>query len=209
MTNKTGKQPAYHARSTTNVHRASRAENHAHCVNCDTNCFKTSDANLLRDSFNLLAQRRIRSSGFTELLLAFNPAESRRHVPRRFQIGCVLFHYTVSNLHSTNRRLASRLHQLVSKFIRLVSKLGVTLLSFGYLTFLTCPLDLWRTAFTGSIDSGSFSTNSATAATAETVENCPKILVRLLLLLSVLQRVNPTRCSSSCILHNVFQHLLL
>ena len=180
-----------------------------HTVNCDTNCFKTSDANLLRDSFNLLAQQRIRSSVFTELLLAFNPAESRRHVPRRFQIGCVLFHYTVSNLHSTNRRLASRLHQLVAKFIRLVSKLGVTLLSLGYLTFLTCPLDLWRTAFTGSINSARSQPILLLLQLLRLLKNCPKILVRLLLLLSVLQRVNPSRCSTSCILHNVFQHLLL
>ena len=48
----------------------------------------------------------------TELLLAFNPAASRRHVHRRFQIHCVLLHYTVSSLHSTNRRLASRFHSL-------------------------------------------------------------------------------------------------
>ena len=47
------KQPAHHARSTTNVHRATHAESNAHCVNCEANCFKTSDANLLRDSFNL------------------------------------------------------------------------------------------------------------------------------------------------------------
>ena len=57
------------------------AENYAHCVNCDAKCFKTSDANLLRDAFNLRAQRRIRSSGLTELLLEFNPAASRRHIP--------------------------------------------------------------------------------------------------------------------------------
>ena len=56
------KQPANHARST-NVHRATHAENYAHCVNCDTNCFETSNANLLRDPFDLLAQQRIRSSG--------------------------------------------------------------------------------------------------------------------------------------------------
>ena len=72
------------------VHRATYAESYAHCVNWDTNCFKTSDANLFRDSFNLMAQQRIRSSGLTELLLAFNPTASRRHVPRRFQIHCVL-----------------------------------------------------------------------------------------------------------------------
>ena len=114
------KQPAHHARSTTNVHRARHAESCAHCVNCDTNCFKTSNANLLRDSFNPLAQQRMRSSGLTELLLAFNPAASHRHVPRRFQIRCVLLHHTASSLHSTNRRLASRFLQIVSKFIRRV-----------------------------------------------------------------------------------------
>ena len=58
ITSQVEKQPAHHARSTTNVHRATHAENYAHCVNCDTNCFKTSGANLLRDSFNLLAQQR-------------------------------------------------------------------------------------------------------------------------------------------------------
>ena len=56
------------------MHRATHAESYAHCVNCDTNCFKTSDVNLLRDSFNLLAQQRIRSSGITEPSLAFHPS---------------------------------------------------------------------------------------------------------------------------------------
>ena len=121
ITSQIEKQPAHHARSTTNVHRATCVESYAHCVNCDMNCFKTSNANLLRDSFNLLAQQRIRSSGLTELLLALNPTASRRHDPRRFQIRYVLLHFSVSSLQSTNRRFASRFHQLVSK-------LGVTLL---------------------------------------------------------------------------------
>ena len=51
-------QPAHHARSTTNVHRATHAESYAHCVNCDTKCVKTSNENLLIDSF--------RSSGTTK-----------------------------------------------------------------------------------------------------------------------------------------------
>ena len=108
ITSQIEKQPAHHARSTTNVHRAAHVESYAHCVNCDTNCFKTSNAKLLRDSFNLLTQQRIRSSGLTELLLAFSPAASRRHDPRRFQIRCALLHLSASSLHSTNRRLASR-----------------------------------------------------------------------------------------------------
>ena len=63
ITSQIEKQPAIHARTTTSVHRATHAENYAHCVNCDTNCFETSNANLIRDSFNLLAPQRIRSSG--------------------------------------------------------------------------------------------------------------------------------------------------
>ena len=59
ITSQIENQPANHARST-NVHRATHAENYAHCVNCETNCFETSNANLLRDSFELLAQQRIR-----------------------------------------------------------------------------------------------------------------------------------------------------
>ena len=77
---------------------------------------------------------------------------------------------------------------------------------FGYLT----PFDLtpWPLAFRFHRLNrlGSFSTNSAAAATAETAESFPKILVRLLLLLTVLQRANPSGCSSSCILHDVFHH---
>ena len=63
ITSQIEKQTANHARSTTNVHRATHAANCAHCVNCDTNCFETSNTNLITDSFNLLAQQRIRSSG--------------------------------------------------------------------------------------------------------------------------------------------------
>ena len=67
------KQPAHHARSTTNVHRATHAENYAHCLNCDTNCFEISNANFLRDSFNLLAQQRIRSSGLYRTVAVVQP----------------------------------------------------------------------------------------------------------------------------------------
>ena len=57
-----GKQPAHHARSTTNVHRATYAESFTHFLNCDATWFKTSDTNLLRDSCNSLTQQKIRSS---------------------------------------------------------------------------------------------------------------------------------------------------
>ena len=56
------------------VRRATHAENYAHCVNCDTNCFETSNANLPRDSFNLLAQQRIRSSGIHRTIAGVQPS---------------------------------------------------------------------------------------------------------------------------------------
>ena len=52
------KQPARHARSTTNVIRAAHAESCAHCVKCDANCFKTSKCEF--------AQRLVQSSGTTK-----------------------------------------------------------------------------------------------------------------------------------------------
>ena len=61
------KQLAHHARLTTNLHRATRAENFANCWNCDTNVCSESRS-------DLLAQQRIYSSGLTEVLLAFHPS---------------------------------------------------------------------------------------------------------------------------------------
>ena len=120
---------SYHARPTTNVHRATHAENYAHCVNCDRNFWRLRMRICSEIHSISWHNKEFAQMVSTELLLAFNPAASRRHVHRRFQIHCVLLHSTVSSLHSTNRRRASRFHQLVSKLIRLVSKLSVTLLN--------------------------------------------------------------------------------
>ena len=124
MTSQIENQPADHARSTINVHYATHAENYAHCVNCGTNCFETSNANLLRDSFNLLAQQRIRSSGLHRSIACIQPSCITSSRSSTFpDFSCVLLHYEVSSLHSTICRFASRFQQLILKFIRLVSKL--------------------------------------------------------------------------------------
>ena len=111
-----------HARST-NIHRATHAENYGH-LNCDTNCFETSNANLPRDSFNLLALQRIRSSGLHRTIAGVQPSCFTSSRSSTFpDFSCVLLHYEVSSWHSTNCRFASRFQQLILKFIRLVSKL--------------------------------------------------------------------------------------
>ena len=107
-------QLAHHARSTTNLHRATRAENYAHCVNCDTGvCSETLS--------DLLAQQRIHSSGLTELLLAFHPSCITSSRSSTFPDSLRSAPLNSIQLQSTNHRFISRFHQLVSK-------LGVTLL---------------------------------------------------------------------------------
>ena len=143
---------------------------------------------------NELAQVVSQNSGWRLI-----PASSRRHGRRRFQIHCVLLHCAISSLHSTNRRLAfqispthsSRFRCLASKLVRLEHRA-----EFGY---LTCPLDPWRSAFTGSIDSA---------------RSQPFLLLKLLkafqrfwaVCCTVLQRVNSSGCSSPSILHDVLHH---
>ena len=126
------------------MHRATHAGSYAHCVKCDTNCFKTSDVNLLRDSFNLLAQQRIRSSGLTELLLPFRPScitssrsstfpDSLRSAPLysiQFAFDQSSTRFQISPTRSQTRRHSA---------------------SFEYLTLFDLTLDLWCFAFTDSI----------------------------------------------------------
>ena len=108
ITSQIENQPANHAR-TANVHRATHAENYTHCVKCDSNCFATSNANLLRDSFNLLAQQRIRSSGLHRTIAGIQPSGITSSRSSTFpDFSCVLLHYEVSSLHSANRRLTFR-----------------------------------------------------------------------------------------------------
>ena len=104
ITNQIENQPANHARSTTNVHRATHAENYANGVKCDTDvCSETHS--------DLLAQQRSHSSGLC--CWRFIPAASRRHDPRRFQILCVVLHYTLS---SCNRPIIDSFPDFSSSF---------------------------------------------------------------------------------------------
>ena len=170
ITNQIENQPANHARST-NVHRATHAENYAHCVNCDTNCFDTSNANLLRDSFDLLAQQRIRWHSNQLHHIVSSP------IIDVSDFSCVLLHYEASSLHSTIRRFASSPNSFVS---------GIMLSLDTRPSFDLTPLPL---AFSVHRPNrlGSFSTISAAAATDETAvtavtaESFPKILVCLLI----------------------------
>ena len=166
ITSQIEKQPAHHARSTTNVHRFTHAENYAHCVSCDTNCFKTSGANLLKDSLNLLAQQRIRSNGLTELLLAFHPScitSSRSSTfpdsLRSAQLYSIQFAFDQS---STRFQISPTRFQTRRDSA-----------SFGYLTPFDLTLDLWRSAFTDSIGQA---------------RSQPILLLQLLRLLKAFQR---------------------
>ena len=134
ITSQIENQPANHPRST-NVHRATHAESYALCVNYDTNCVETSNANLLRDSFNLLAQQRIRSSGLHRTIAGIQLAASRRHDPRRFQISaafCSTMKYQVcirpivDSIADFSNSFSNSFASF-SKLVRIASKLSVTL----------------------------------------------------------------------------------
>ena len=130
------KQPANHARSTTNVHRATLAENYAHGVRIVTQIVsETSNANLLRDSFNLLAQQRIRSSGLHRTIAGVQPScitssrsstfpDSLRSAP----LYSIQFAFDQSSTRVQISQFILKLIRLVSRLVRLASKLCVTLL---------------------------------------------------------------------------------
>ena len=112
----------------------------------------------------------------------------------------------VRPMQSTNHRLASNCPGFTnsfsnsfdssSRFVRLENHA-----EFGYLTPFDLTPDLWRSAFTGSIDSARSQTISAATATAETAENFPKILVCLLLtvgqFIGTFVTKHPSRCFPS------------
>ena len=152
ITSQIEKQPANHARSTTNVHRATHAENRAHC--------KTSNANLLRDSFNLLAQQRIRSSGLHSTIAGVQPScitssrsstfpDSLRSAP----LFSIQFAFDQSSTRFQISETRFQTHSLRFQTRSPSFQTQRDSASFGYLTPFDRPLDLWRSAFTGSIDS--------------------------------------------------------
>ena len=134
ITNQIENQPANHARSTTNVHRATHADNYAHCVNCDTNCFKTSNANLLRDSFNVLAQQRIPSSCLHRTIAGVQPSYITSPHSSTFpnslhsaSLQCVQFAFDQSSTRFQISQFILKFIRLVSNLVRLAFKLSVTL----------------------------------------------------------------------------------
>ena len=96
ITSQIKNQPANLARST-NVHRATHAENYAHCVNCDTNCFKTS-----KNSFK------------------WSPLNYCWHSTQLHHVVTILDVFRF-------QQLILKFVRLVSKLVRLASKLSVTL----------------------------------------------------------------------------------
>ena len=118
ITSQIEKQPAHHARSTTN------------CDIVTTNCFENCAT--LRE----FAQRHhvgwiswhnkefVRKWSPPNNCWRFVPAASRRHDPRRFQISAA---FCSTMKHPVCIRLAPRLQQVILKLVRLASKLNVTL----------------------------------------------------------------------------------
>ena len=85
------KQLAHHAHLTTNLHCAAHAEKQCKLCELRNKCFKTSSANLLRDSFRWPPSIVQEPSALLRqnCCWRFTPAASRRHVQRRIQIHCV------------------------------------------------------------------------------------------------------------------------
>ena len=146
-----------------------------HTVNCDANLCKTSDTFPSSGT-----NKNSAANGLSELLLA----SSHPHhvvtiiiVPNSLR-SAPLF---ASNLHSTNRRLSSKFHQLVTK---------LHWPNLETWPLLTWPLDLWRSTFTNSVYSARA---KPILLLLQLLRSFPKILVRPLLLKTVLQWVNPSK----------------